>query len=218
MMIRFIAVRAAGALALLSAVAASVAAQQPRVPADPASVPELRAEFERATSLGLPTGPLVAKARQGYLAPASPARIRDALRALTDRMVTARTALSPVHSELELEAGAHALQAGIPARVLRDLRAADPGRSLTVAIGVLQELVVRGVPLKQATASVDAMVRRQMADVVIASVGRNVQGDVASGLAPSVAMDVRSRGVLSLPQAAVTGPAVAPTTTRIPPQ
>jgi hypothetical protein len=210
-------VRAARAAALALVLGASAGAQQSRTPQDPTTVPELRPEFERAVALGLPTAPLVSKARQGYLAPASPARIRDALRALTDRMVVARTALNPVQSDTELEAAAHALQTGIPERVLRELRAADPGRSLTVAIGVLQELVVRGVPLKQATASVEAMVRRQMADVVIASVGRNVQGDVASGLAPSVAMDVRSRGVLSLPQAAVAGPAVAPTTTRPPP-
>jgi hypothetical protein len=199
----------------LSVAAQPAGAQASRVGADPVAIPELRAEFERAAKLGLATEPLIAKARQGFVAAASTGRIRDAVRGLTDRLVKARTALQPVRSDAELEAGASALQSGIPDGVLRDLRKVDRNRSLAVPIGVLEELVVRGVPLKQAATNVQAMLRRNVGDVIIASVGRNVQGDVASGLAPSVAMDVRSRGVLSLPQAAAAGAAVAPT--RIPP-
>jgi hypothetical protein len=132
--------------------------------------------------------------------------------------VKARTALQPVQNAAELEAGANALQVGISDAVLRDLRKVDRTRSLAVPIGVLHELVVRGVPLDQATTNVRAMLQRNLGDVVIAAVGRNVQGDVASGLAPSVAMDVRSRGVLSLPQAVAPGAAVAPTRTIPPPR
>ena len=198
--------------------AATAVAQQVPMSVDPRTVPELKAEFARAAKLGLPEAPLVSRARLGYSYNASVKRIGDVMHALTDRMVMARNALTPVQADAELEAGANAIQSGVPERVLRNLRTAQPVRSLAVPIGVLQELVLRGVPWKQAAVKVDSMLKRNVADVQIALLGRDIQADIASGLAPSVALDVRSRGVLSLPQGAVQGSAVAPTTIRPPPR
>jgi hypothetical protein len=194
-----------------------LAAQQARVPADPTTVPELKPEFDRATKLGLPIDALVASARKGYLLAVSTNKIREALRERTDRLVAAREALKPVQSNAELEAGANALQSSIPERELRELRRVAKGRSLEVPIGVLEELVASGVSPKQAADNVKQMISKNVADVHIASLGTFVQGDVASGLAPSLALDVRSKGVLSLPQAAATPLQVAPNS-KIPPR
>ena len=201
-----------GAVAGMALLICSVAAAaQTHAPVDPATVPELRAEFARAEQLGLNVAPLIAKARQGYLASASTNRVRDAVRGMTDRLVAAREALAPVQADGELEAGANAMQHGVSRDALRQLRAIERSRSLIVPLGVLQDLVeVRGVSVKDAMATVVKLVRNRVADTQIAMLGRNVQGDVALGLAPSVAMEVRLKGVLSLPQGPLQGTAVAP--------
>ncbi|HYV96228.1 MAG TPA: hypothetical protein VE967_02095 [Gemmatimonadaceae bacterium] len=202
---------AAAALALLALHGGSVAhAQQPRT-TDPASVPELKTEFDRAAKLGLNAEILVAKARQGYLGAASTGKIRSVVHAYTDRLVAARDALAPVHDDAELVAGAEVMQKDVPASVLRTLRAAQRTQSLVVAIGALQDLVeIRGVSVKQATDMVLTMVKNHATDTQIASVGQKVQEDVALGLAPSLAMEVRLKGVLSLPQGPAASPQLAP--------
>jgi hypothetical protein len=205
------------ALALIFTVGPA-ASQQGRAPIDPGTVPQLKAELDRAAKLGLNVTPLYAVARNGSLRAASTRAIRDAMRRVTDRLVTARDALNPVHGDAELAAGADAIQFGVPGQTLRELRAVRRTRSLVVPIGVLQELVVRGVPVKKAAATVVAFLRADATDVAIAAVGSDLPALIAQGLAPSVALDVRSKGVLSLPQGALPGSAVAPTTIRPPPR
>jgi hypothetical protein len=202
--------RGLAAVLVFAAAGHAVSAQQSRAAVDPASVPELKAEFDRAAKLGLSVEPLIAKARQGYFGLASTSKIRVAVHTMTDRLVTARQALDPVQGDAELLAGADAIQKGVPDEVLRQLRALQRTRSLAVPLGVLQDLVDRGVSVKDATASVTTLVKRNIADTQIASLSKNVQGDITQGLAPSVAMQLRLKGVLSLPQALAPAAAVAP--------
>jgi hypothetical protein len=55
------------------------------------------------------------------------------------------------------------------------------------------------------------MLQHNVTDVAMTIVGQDVQSLVASGVAPSAALDVRSKGVLSLPQFAIpTGVAASP--------
>ena len=201
---------AAGAMMLSASFAM---AQQTRVAVDPRTVPELKAEFDRALKLGLPVAPLDGKAREGYLKQASPKTIRDAVRDFADRMVKARDALKPNRGNAEIEAGAIALQYDIPAGVLRSLRQVEQRRSLAVPIGALTELYTRGVPLQKAAAQVESMLKLNVSDTQISALASLVQSDVAQGVAPTTALDLRSKGVLSAPQAPVAGvaaPAVRP--------
>jgi len=204
----------AGALLLTAGLAD---AQGGRSAGDPTIVPELQAEFDRAEKLGLPVEPLMAKAREGYLKQASPKQVRDAVRGMADRMVKARKALQPVHGTAELVAGADALQQNIPESVLHELRAARRTRSIEVPLGVLTELVVRRVPLQRAVATVTLMLERDISERQMIVFGAGVQGDIAAGVAPTVALDIRSRGVLSLPQSPLQGTALDPLRV-IPPQ
>jgi len=173
-------------------------------------VPDLAYEFDRAVALGIPVAPLEAKAREGYLKGANTPRVRQAVRQLADRMVEARDALAPVHSPNEILEGAKALQQGVPASVLTRLRAAQQQRSLEVSLGVLTELVVRKVPVQRAADEVTKMLQRNVSETILVAFGRGVQGDISAGLAPTVALDIRSRGVLSLPQLPLPGAVLAP--------
>jgi len=200
---------AAGALTMGASLAM---AQQGRV-VDPRTVPELKAEFDRAEKLGLPLDALDTKAREGFMKAASTKSVRDAVRDYADRMIKAREALKPTRGTAEIAAGADALQNDVPERVLRNLRQAQKNRSLEVPLGLLTELVVQGVPLQKATAQVESMVKAGIAESRMITVVAEVQRDVAQGVAPTTALDLRSKGVLSLPQAPAAGvaaPAIKP--------
>jgi len=192
-------------VALSAALALTGSAQSVRAQAgasvDPSTVPQFKAEFDRAAELGVPVAPLIGRARHGMTNGIPTNKIRDAIRGTADRYVKAREALNPVQGDAELDAGEGALQVKISSTVLRDMRKAYPSRSLAVPLGALQMLVTRGVPAKKAVETVEKMLGRKESDTRIASLGTDMQGLLATGLAPSDAFDALSRSVLSLPQA-----------------
>ena len=200
---------ALGAALALTASGQSAGAQA-SANVDPSTVPQYKAEFDRAAKLGAPVRPLVGMARHGMTNGIPANKIRDAIRATADRYVTAREALHPVQGDAELDAGESALQVKISKTVLRDMRKAYPTRSLAVPLGALQILVAKGVPPKKAVETVDKMLSRRDSDTRIASLGSDMQGLLATGLAPSDAFDALSRSVLSLPQAPAPAAALSP--------
>ncbi|MFM8910716.1 MAG: hypothetical protein ACKOH8_09155 [Gemmatimonadota bacterium] len=167
-------------------------------------------EIARAVSRGLPSAPLVAKAMEGITKQAPPDRIRSAVAAQAQRREQARGLLGPTPSEAELVSGAEALAAGIPTAMLKQVRAAWPAQSVVMPLDVLTELVARGVPPKQALERVVTLMRRGATPVQIAGLGAAVQADVAAGLAPDAALEVRARGVMSLLPSPAAAAALAP--------
>ena len=167
-------------------------------------------EIARAVSRGLPSAPLVAKAMEGITKQAPPDRIRSAVAAQAQRLEQARGLLGPTPSEAELVSGAEALAAGIPTAMLKQVRAAWPAQSVVMPLDVLTELVARGVPPKQALERVVTLMRRGATPVQIAGLGAAVQADVAAGLAPDAALEVRARGVMSLLPSPAAAAALAP--------
>ncbi len=193
-----------------------VSAQSRNTVPDLRSIPELAYEFDKAVALGIPMAPLEAKAREGFLKGATAERVHVAVRNLSAKMVEAKEALAPVQSPNEILEGAKALQQGVPSSVLRAMRRTQRTRNLEVSLGVLTELVVRKIPMQRAADEVNKMLQRGVTEGVLIAFGRGVQGDISAGLAPTVALDIRSRGVLSLPQGPAQGAALAPAL-RIPP-
>jgi hypothetical protein len=185
----------------------SLAAAQSRVPANPQTVPELKPEFDRAAQLGVPLNLVELVAREGYAKQLSPKVIRGGLRSFTDRIVTAREALAPDKGEAELVAGAAAIKSGATPAVLRSLRAAQRDRTIEIGLGVLAMLVEQGVSLSDAATKVELWLKRGATEGQILAAGKAVRDDVASGLAPARALDVRSQGVLSLLPAPTQGAA-----------
>jgi hypothetical protein len=152
-----------------------------------------------AFSRGVPTDPLMAKALEGVAKKASTAAIRDAMKGLEERLGKAQRALGKDASTVdELWAGADALYIGVPEKTLKQMRAAAPRRSIALELGVLTELVAKNVPVKKASEMVLQLMARNATGVQLTALSTDVQGDVAAGLKPEVALDLRGRGILSL--------------------
>lgn len=200
---------AAGALFVaLSGV--RVSAQDPatlRLIHDDATREVVRSALGRATAIGLPIGPLISKALEGIAKRASTRSIRDAMDALEKRMRRANALLAPDPTVDELSAGADALYVGVPDKTLKDMRAIAPRRSIALELGVLTELVARKVAPNKASRMVLELMARNASAAQLSALSSAVQADVAAGIRPDVALDLRGRGVMSLlpppPSAAV---------------
>ena len=168
-------------------------------------------EIASAAAKGLPTQPLIAKAMEGVAKQATGERIRVAVAEQAKRLEQARTLLAPSPSVAELTSGADALAVGVPAPMLKQIRAAWPAtESVAMPLDVLTELVARNVPAKHALEQITQLMTRGATPSQIASIGAAVQSDVAAGLAPDAALEVRARGVMSLLPSPAAAAALAP--------
>ena len=153
--------------------------------------------IERARARSLPTDPLVDRALEGAMKRAPGARIRAAVSALAQRLEVARKELAPSPTDGDIAAGAGALGVGVPREALRTIRSIQPDRPVAVPLGVLTELVARRVPVDRATTLVVELLRRGASSPQLVALGENVQRDIAAGIEPSAALDLRTRGVAS---------------------
>ncbi len=158
----------------------------------------VRQQIDLAATIGLPTEPFVAKALEGVAKKASTRRIRAAMNALQKRMQEARLLLAPSPTVDELAAGADAIGVGVPDNTLKLMRAAAPNRSIAMELGVLTELVAKGVPARQAAKMVLDLMARGAAGAQLTALSSAVQDDVAAGLKPDAALELRGRGIMSL--------------------
>lgn len=200
--------------ALLAAALPVAAARAQRAPAPAAVVARVQTTLDAATrdsveaiaaearGRGLPAEPLYTKALEGAEKGADGARIQAVVRAMFDRLETARAALAPSVSDAELVAGADALAVHVPAATLRQMRALSPGRSTAVPLGVLAQLVSRGVPVRKATDAVRALLARGGGSQQLLALERSVTDDIAIGMTPDAALDMRSRAMIMAAPAA----------------
>jgi hypothetical protein len=161
--------------------------------------PQLRAtvatELQLASTRGLPTAPLLAKALEGQLKAAPSERIRIALKSLAGRLEVARTKLGTA-TDAELIAAADALAAGVPPDALAAVRRVMPQRSVVLPIGVLTELVTRGVDPTRATREVLTLIGKGATAQQLLLLGTDVGNDVRRGSAANAALDLRVRGLM----------------------
>jgi hypothetical protein len=174
-------------------------------------------EIARAATKGLPTQPLIAKAMEGVTKQASGERIQEVVASLAKRLEQARVLLAPSASAAEIASGAEALRVGVPAPMLKKIRATWTNRSVVMPLDVLTELYVRGIPADHALEKITGLMARGATPAHIAGLGSSVQTDVAAGLAPDAALEVRARGVMSLLLAPQATASLAPAGQR-PPQ
>jgi hypothetical protein len=102
------------------------------------------------------------------------------------------------------------LSNGATRESLRAIRAAGGNQPLSVALGVLTQLVASGVPAQRASQAVVQLMKRGASGEQLAALGNNVNLDVANGTAASSALDTRARGLSAVlaPSAIVTAPGV----------
>ncbi len=187
-------------LALIGAARVAYAQQ----PADELSVDrEAAAQLDRilssARARGLPTEPIVAKARQGALLRTPSPRIVAAAQAVSRRLEEARDALAPSPSANDIAAGQDALAIpGVTKEMLRAIRMQRPNRPVAVAVGVMAQLVASGVKPDHASDILAGLVRQQATDGQLVSFGNDVNRDVSEGIAPISSLNVRLKGLTPL--------------------
>ena len=170
-------------LALLAPATAFAQSPDPRLDHVPAAVRSAVAPvIDSANAGGLPIGPLIEKTLEGSAKGASPEAIRSAVRALAAALGDARRSLGPASTPGELNAGAVALRLGAPSADLARLRAARATGSLVVPLGVLSDLVARGVPADTAARVVLALATQ--GDDQYLAFRQRVDRDIDLGAAP----------------------------------
>jgi hypothetical protein len=170
-------------LALLVPATAFGQAADSRLDRVPAAVRSAVAPIIDSTRMaGLPSGPLVEKALEGSAKGASTDAITSAVRALAGALAQARASLGTPSTPDELNAGAVALRLGARPQDLSRLRAARARGSLVVPLGVLSDLVARGVPADTAAKVVVALASSP--DDEYLAFRRRVDRDIDLGAAP----------------------------------
>lgn len=214
-MTRFLCGVTVGALLLTPAIGAQDARLEQRL--DPVTRVAVEAVIDSASRAGLPTAPLIGKALEGSSKRADGPRIVGAVQRLAAHLATARAALGSSASGGELEAGASALVAGASSDDLARLKAMRPRASLVVPLGVLADLVARGVPADSARQAVMVLAAERLRDEDFITFRRNVERDIALGAPPGAATSVRVNAGLNDPiRSAAQGDADGPTGGPIP--
>lgn len=151
--------------------------------------------------VGLPTEPLIEKALEGSAKGASTDAIAAAVHAVARALADARGSLGPQSTPDELNAGAVALRLGARPGDLTRLRTARTRGNLVVPLGVLSDLVARGVPVDTAAQVVAALASRT--DDEYLAFRQRVDRDIDLGAAPvgSVigALNASGRSALTSP-------------------
>jgi hypothetical protein len=162
---------------------------------DSGAVAAILPVIDAAAEQGLPIDPLVQKALEGASKRAPSDRIVTAVRRLSSQLATAKLAFGGAGSASELVAGASALQAGVRPEMLASLRAQRPEASLAVPLGVLTELIARGVPADTGAMAVTALLDAKVSDTQLVALRQDVERDIGVGAPPTTALIARSTGL-----------------------
>lgn len=177
---------------------------------DPATRYAVEMLLDSARNSGLPYGPLESTALEGLSKRASGrdivAAVRRKFRALRD----ARAALGKSATVDELTAAAGVLRVGVAPTELSRLAATREGKSLTVPLVVLADLITRGVPRDTASLTILQLWQRGAADDDFLGLWRNVERDIVSGTDPGVALLNRASQIPTKGPPSAVPPAVRP--------
>ncbi|HEX8725099.1 MAG TPA: hypothetical protein VF737_06930 [Gemmatimonadaceae bacterium] len=198
--------RGIATLVTLAVIAPTLSAQgnDPLAKLDSASRRVVQALIDSAKTEGLPDQPLVSKAQEGVSKHAAGPLIARVVRTVFLSLREARAVLGERANRDELTAGAAALQAGIPATAIIDLRQAGHGKSITVPLVVMADLVSRGVPRDTASRAILQLWMQGAGEADLMGLSQSVGQDILSGAAPADALLSRARKVpIRLPPAKV---------------
>ena len=148
--------------------------------------------LDSAAAAGIPTGPLISKAREGIAKKVDSRRIVEVVRKLFGELRTAHTALGGV-AEQELSAAAALIDLGAKPAQLEAFRSRQKGRSDITAFTVWADFLQRGIPNEEASSAISKLWRDGADDDTFQSLWTNVKGDISQGLNPGTALQNRIR-------------------------
>jgi hypothetical protein len=153
--------------------------------------------LDRARDRGLPIDALTTKAAEGALRGVPSSRIVAAVRALEERLTTAKLALGPSTLDGDIVAGADALSVGASADILRAVRKRRPDASVAVPLGVLAQLVLQGVSTDRAASIVLQLLDHGATSEQLVALRNAVNRDILAGMPASRALDAQAAHVLA---------------------
>jgi hypothetical protein len=182
-------------------IASSVSAQDARLRGalDPETLAKVTRLTDSARAESLPVDPLIGVALEGAQKRAAGARITKAVQDYLGALRGARAALGGDATPAEITSGAGALLSGVSSEFLRQLRAANPKRPLTVPLVVLADLIARGVPKDTAARAIAAAARANARDDDYSALRRFVEQDILAGASPAAAAMLRVRTITGGP-------------------
>jgi len=148
--------------------------------------------IDSATAAGIPTGPLISKAREGIAKKIDNKKIIQVVRKLFGQLRVAHTVLGGV-DEQELSAAAALLDLGTKPSQLETFRARQKDRTDITAFIVWADFLQRGIPNEEATTAISKLWRDGADDETFRSLWTNVKGDISQGLNPGTALQNRIR-------------------------
>jgi hypothetical protein len=148
--------------------------------------------LDSASALGIPTGPLMSKAREGIAKKVDSKKIVEVVRKLFADLRTAHNALGGV-DEQELSAAATLLEAGAKPSQLELFRPRQKGRSDLTAFIVWTDFLQRNIPNEEASNAISKLWKDGADDATFQSLWTNVKGDISQGLNPGTALQNRIR-------------------------
>jgi hypothetical protein len=148
--------------------------------------------LDSATAAGIPTGPLISKAREGIAKKVDNKRIIEVVRKLFGELRTAHNALGGV-DEQELSAAAALIDAGAKPAQLELFRPRQKGRNDLTAFIIWTDFLQRGIPSEEASTAISKLWKDGVDDQTFQSLWTNVKGDISQGLNPGTALQNRIR-------------------------
>ncbi|MGH7616748.1 MAG: hypothetical protein ACREPM_05935 [Gemmatimonadaceae bacterium] len=190
--------RVARTLVALLVAAQTAGAQEPSLASklDKPTLLAVTAIIDSARAAKLPTKPLNDKALEGAASGADGPKIVAAVRHLSNRMSSARRALSAGASADEIKSAVGALEVGVSTQDLARVKSAAGKRPVTMPLAVLTDLIGRQVPIPTATALVLQLERNGVKDSELSLYQRNVRADIERGADPTAAATTRAKGVV----------------------
>jgi hypothetical protein len=193
-------VRVTRSIVLLAALARGAWGQQDSLmlPGDHDASTELAKIVSAVQGAGLPVDPIVGKVRYGLIVHASPQQIVASARALATRLVVAREALEPGPTPDDIASGASALEFGATKDHLRAVRKASGDQPVSPPLGLLAQLLANRVDKKRAAQIVTDLIKHRVTPNQLATLGNDVNADVAGGARAMDALDIRLRGLTAV--------------------
>ena len=150
---------------------------------------------------GVKPEPLVDYALEGTQKGGDPEIILAGVRKWAKDLRRSRFLLGPNANQAEVEAGAHAIRAGVDEAQLQRLRDTRSNQRYASALGTMAYLVGRGVPADTASTLLVNLVLRDATDADVRSLQDEIDRDINVGTPPGLAAVARDGGVLSAMEA-----------------